>query len=706
MQIEKLRKGTRLFLISFICLFFELALIRYIPGNVRFVAYYSNIVLISAFLGLGIGCLQTGTRRLLDYFPYLVAITIGIIIIFKFLFVKPFSIIPEEYKIQGGLFIGVFPIEILIPVIFVVNAILFFPLGQELGIEIEKFSPLIGYSLNIFGNLLGLTVFSIFSLYLLQPSIWFITGFILVLIYISNNRKILIKSTLIFVLVSIVIFLNSKNERWSPYYKITLLDRIEFKFLWKSFFSYKLQDGIFLLNVDDVTHQFIINFSPEFFKKIESQKDASKLYTIGFNLISGFKKLYEFPYNFKKPQKVLILGAGSGNDVAVAIRKGIKEIDAVDIDPVIVDMGKKYHPEKPYNSESVTVYIDDARSYVSKNTKKYDMIIYGFLDSHRLLSGMSSVRMENYVYTIESLRETKRLLAEDGILSISFASPAYWVSAKIFYMLKEIFGENVRAYEVKDLYFKWLNIFIASPDSNAIEEMPEGFKDITKELLQIPIEREVVPDDNWPFLYLKERKITNEYLFVIGIVLIISFIAVLWTNKKSIKPDLHFFSLGAGFLLLETKSITECAILYGATWSTTSIVVSSFMVMILLSNYLASREWIQKINLNILYLFLFIALIMNYIIPIRVFLPENPYYRSLLLFLFIGTPVLFAGIIFARTFKKVSEAHIALGSNILGCIVGGFAEYTCMIYGIKALYILAIIFYFTSFIAVKILHNE
>ena len=65
----------------------------------------------------------------------------------------------------------------------------------------------------------------------------------------------------------------------------------------------------------------------------------------------------------KQPRKALIVGAGSGNDAAGALRNGVEQVTAVEIDPVIIDCGRRYHPERPYDSPRVTLVNDDARSY-------------------------------------------------------------------------------------------------------------------------------------------------------------------------------------------------------------------------------------------------------------------------------------------------------------------------------------------------------
>jgi hypothetical protein len=60
--LEKLRQcfpdpGTaaKLFLASFLALYFEVVIIRYLSSEVRVFAYLKNLPLIAAFLGIGLG---------------------------------------------------------------------------------------------------------------------------------------------------------------------------------------------------------------------------------------------------------------------------------------------------------------------------------------------------------------------------------------------------------------------------------------------------------------------------------------------------------------------------------------------------------------------------------------------------------------------------------------------------------------------------
>ena len=95
---------------------------------------------------------------------------------------------------------------------------------------------------------------------------------------------------------------------------------------------------------------------------------------------------YDSPFRFAdKKDRILIVGAGAGNDAAAALRNGAKWIDTVEIDPLIY-------------------------------SQKYDVIIFALLDSHTEFSGYSNMRVDNYVYTVEALREASELLKSDDIL--------------------------------------------------------------------------------------------------------------------------------------------------------------------------------------------------------------------------------------------------------------------------------------------------
>src|SRR5439155_1188130 len=133
-------------------------------------------------------------------------------------------------------------------------------------------------------------------------------------------------------------------------------------------------------------------------------------------------------------ESALVVGAGTGNDVAAALRSGFKRVVSVDIDPLIMKIGKELHPERPYDDPRATRVVNDARAYFEQNAdKRFDVVCFGLLDSHAMFSAMSSLRLENYVYTRESIRSAWRLVKPGGVLTVSFSIyTGEWLSDRLY----------------------------------------------------------------------------------------------------------------------------------------------------------------------------------------------------------------------------------------------------------------------------------
>ena len=80
--------------------------------------------------------------------------------------------------------------------------------------------------------------------------------------------------------------------------------------------------------------------------------------------------------------------------------------------------------------------INDARNFIKEIDKKYDLIVYSVLDSHANLSSKGGVRLDSYVYTVESFYEAKKKLNENGVMFLSFAVSTEQMGNKIYKMLK------------------------------------------------------------------------------------------------------------------------------------------------------------------------------------------------------------------------------------------------------------------------------
>lgn len=177
-----------------------------------------------------------------------------------------------------------------------------------------------------------------------------------------------------------------------------------------------------------------------------------------------FMNQYNLPFLIHPQSRdVLIIGSGGGNDIAGALRANVNAVDAVEIDPEIINFGKKYHPEQPYSSPKVAVFNDDGRSFLKSTNKKYDVIILGLADSHTQTSSQTNVRLDNYLYTKESFEEIKQRLKPGGIVFLSFDVYKEWIGQRIQKGLHEVFGEHPVVFDLRGYnLFGWGGMMFVS----------------------------------------------------------------------------------------------------------------------------------------------------------------------------------------------------------------------------------------------------
>ena len=434
---------------------------------------------------------------------------------------------------------------------------------------------------------------------------------------------------------------------------------------------------------------------------------ASNSYLQNFSMHNPLK---QFPYYFKStPDDVLILGSGTGDDVTIALQKGAKNIDAVEIDPAIQKFGEYLHPGSPYNSPKVNIIIDDARSHIRNTKKKYDLIIYGFLDAHSLLSNKSGgIRLDSYVYTVEAFREARGKLKQNGIIQVSFATLKEDMGQKFYLMLKDAFdGESPLVYKIgRQRNSSNGHTFISGNSVQIPFDLPEDYiLDVSSEFEKGKHYADKSTDD-WPFLYMPVRKYPLTYVFVVILLFITSLFFVIRLVPGSVKGfSFPCFFLGAGFMLVETKAITELALYYGSTWIVTSVVIAAILVMAFFANLLVYKIGTPHIFKT--YGLLFITLLSGlFLTSINISSISSPLFNKLLMTFVISFPIFFSGFAFSNELNKSPSITVAFSSNIIGAMIGGFLEYNSMYFGFKSLYIFALLMYIFAFFSSLILSKK
>jgi spermine/spermidine synthase len=403
-----------------------------------------------------------------------------------------------------------------------------------------------------------------------------------------------------------------------------------------------------------------------------------------------------------KPRQVLVLGAGGGNDVAAAVRNGATSVAAVEIDPVIASLGRLLHPEKPYDAPQVRLVVDDARNFLERARDRYDLIVFGLVDSHTVVAAMSNIRLDSFLYTRESFARARDLLTPDGMIALSFSSgygESYWLLRRIAYMLEYTFGTPPVILEVG---YDGGFVFLAGPQAprQLTDPVDRGRAESAQSRFQGHlggVASEPATDD-WPFMYLRGRFIPTEY-WIIGAVVFVFALAMVWRLVPGglAAVDGHFFCLGAAFLLLEVRNLAELSLLFGSTWMVNAFVIAGVLVMAFVANVVAGRFRVPE---TAVFAALALSVALSFFSPVTYLAGMDPWVRMLLGTAILSLPFFFSGLVFSTSFKATASPAVAYGSNLLGA-VGGLLEQGSLAHGIRSLSLLALVIYALAYLLLQ-----
>jgi SAM-dependent methyltransferase len=533
--------------------------------------------------------------------------------------------------------------------------------GVAVGYFFRQLPTLRAYSFDLGGGFLGILSFALVTASGAPPWVWFLVGGLPFLIIDRRAR-----SAAALVGTAAVGWFSAGGSLYSPYNRIDLQ---------------RIENGDIELRVNHDFHQHMRDFSTERIARSpepeRTQRDFARV-------------VYDLPYTLApRHGRALIVGAGSGNDARAALRNGFDSIYAVDIDPMILDIGGVLHPERPYDDGRVVQVVNDARAFLQGHRgPPFDLISYGFLDSHSMFSAMSSLRLENYVYSEEGLRAAWDQLADDGVLSVAFSVLAGpWIQDRLYWTLAKATGREPLLVQHR-LYAG--STFVVSRDA-AAEFRIAPFQPARPSTTMNQVR---TTSDDWPFLYLRPGSVPWAYLLILSCVLIGSFLLVRWVFGPSLTGasfDAPLFFFGAAFLLLETRAVTSLSLLFGATWFINAAVFGGILLTALLANLYVQR--MRPRSEAPWFVLLFVALALLWLVTPGQLAGLTPIPRALMAGLLAGLPVGFAGVIVSSRLGQMNDPTGALGSNLLGAVLGGCLEYSSMLIGLRGLLGLAALLY-------------
>ncbi len=640
----------RLFALSFLLLFVELALIRWTAANNVYLEYFTNFVLLASFLGIGLGFLQS--KRQLDMLVW-TPVLLMLLVVFVLHYPVSLATLTGPAQLHSAL-----PRWLNLSVIFIGTTAVMAAIGQGVGREFTRFPPLEAYRLDILGSIAGIVVFSVLSFMWLPPIAWGVIASAVLVVVIGPRWQLL---ALIIVLVLLAVESGHAQDHWSPYYKVTAsitpTERIG---------NVRTHD-VLAISANNVPHQTAL--------------PVTTLHRI--------EPFYFFPYRHVPRallNDVLIVGAGSGNDVAVALASGVKHVDAVEIDPVIQRLGDEHHFNHPYQDPRVHTYISDGRAYLDQTSKHYDLILFALPDSLTLLSGQGNLRLESFLFTLESIRAVKSHLNPGG----TFAMYNYYQK-----FLLSRYGTTLTT------VFRTRPCVELGDTAGARQQavLTSGTGGTRNCATRWDGARVSPPTDDYPFPYLHNREIPAFYWHTLLLILGASLLLIRGTGQR-FQPLGRYVDLslmGAAFLLLETKNVVQFALLFGTTWFVNALVFAG----ILLSVYLAVEvtRHLRLPSRTVLYLALLAALVTAWAIPPSTLLSLSVVPRFFAAVALAFAPVFFANLIFAQRFRDVASLTTAFAANLLGAMAGGMLEYLSLVTGYRVLLVLIGGLYALAFLA-------
>ena len=656
--------------LSGLALFVELCVIRWTGDLLPHLAHYRNFGLLACFLGLGVG-FASGARNV-SLVPYALPL-LGL----QFFQANLLANTSDAFAKQWWLFFPLWQ--------FVLIVVATLPFGQIVGRLLARESNLRGYGANLVGSLLGVLLVDALSALWTPAPFWLLLGG---LVYLLALRR-LPAATLGFALLVLLTGLSGltfpahEHQVTSPYQRLVLRT---------AGIGHEIGDGRLAITANGNYYQS--------FPAIETARIVSSVdvqHTIPNADLGPIRERV-------KGARILALGTGAGANLPALLAAGAKEIVAVDIDPVIVELGRQLNGDQPYQDPRVTVVVDDARAYLRRADTQFDLIFFFWIDSHPGVASSGGLRLDSFVYTQECFQECSRRLAPEGALLL-YAWMSGTSSPKILATLRSVFEIPVHTFQVEPFPAQWL--FVVGP-----ERVDPGSKWVVPKEVQ-GVESAAIVSDDWPFLYLPQRsRALWVFLRFVAMVLVVSGVTIgltlpgsgqdLWAGDRW--RNLVFFFLGVAFMLVETTGIMQASILFGHTWKVIGAIIVGILVMAALGNLLVERAlignrvWPWFVGLIFSVLILWQVRVGDVVAALGDSVGTTALCLSLL-----ALPIAFSSVLFSTILKGSQRLDIALGSNLLGAMVGGCLEYVSMLIGYTQLtlvivcaYLLSALCYFLS----------
>ena len=331
---------------------------------------------------------------------------------------------------------------------------------------------------------------------------------------------------------------------------------------------------------------------------------------------------------------MLVIGPGGGKEVLTGLLDGIKNITGIEINNDFVDIVKKF---KDFNGgiytdfPNVNILVQEGRHFIKKTDKQFDLVVMALPSTEQLQSIDNFAMNENYLLTVEALKDYLNILTPEGRLvftvhnrwelirliitalttfkkeGISYKdainhliivsqdyAPTIVIKKEAFTQNEIVYIKNVISKIPKELppvtYLPYnLNEAKNTRENQLLKSIENGRISLEAYINNDPYDIASVSDDS-PYFYKVNRGIPDDYAWLLfGVVLFNFFVVVIpfsiikrKTKKAEIKalllPLIIFICIGAGFMMLEVSLFQKLILYLGSPTISLSILLGSLLV--------------------------------------------------------------------------------------------------------------------------------
>ena len=318
------------------------------------------------------------------------------------------------------------------------------------------------------------------------------------------------------------------------------------------------------------------------------------------NTIANEETIHYTLVQHENPKNVLLISGGVAGTANEILKYNISKIDYVELDPLIIELGKKY--TKNLDNEKINIINKDARLFVRQTDEKYDIIIIDLPDP--------STAQLNRFYTTEFFKELKKTLNNDAVISLSLSSAENYLSKEIIQLNSVIYSTFKNSFKNVIIIPGQRNYFIASDNkltykiADKINEKAintsyvnsyylKGIltKDRVNYILSSIDKKARLNHDFNPVSYLHHMLYWvsqfkfNYYPFI----MVILILALIYLTR--IKPvPFAIFTTGFAGASLEVVLLIGFQILYGYVYHKIGVIITAFMLGLAIGSFYMNRK--------------------------------------------------------------------------------------------------------------------